>query len=77
MLTITDVLVQAATTAKLCGESSEDRVWEFAYSTFVCDGDDDGFAFTINTLEEAFNDVARKASVAGKPIPDYILEDMQ
>lgn len=73
MTTIQEVLVQAANTAKLCGESSEDHVWEFAYSTFVADGEEDGFSFTIDDLELVFDKIVDQAKIAGEPLPDYIL----
>ena len=71
-MTTIKVLVRAANTAKLCGESSEDRIWEFAYSTFIADGED-GFSFTVEDLELAFDNIVDHAKIAEEPLPDYIL----
>ena len=73
MLTVADVLRQAANTAKLTGSDSVDSVWEYTYHTFVCDGNEDGFAFTLEDLEAAFDKIVEEASIAGEALPDYIL----
>jgi len=73
VITVDQILEQAAHTAMLAGDHDEDSVWNFAYATLSCD--DDEPKPSVNELEDAFNACVRGASVAGVSIPEYILKE--